>query len=248
VSTFSPGKIDGNYEHNLGPYSDGLKFTNIIFDFDHTLVEFGPHVDWKGAIQAIERVYLEEGIPVAVVEQSKGLGFSLMRAVYNHMLGVFPAERVHRVQSRAFAALEGYELLGVEKALPVDGAKNLLAWLESSSVQCAIVSSNATRVVESSLRHLGLDGFFRGVFGRDPSCRLKPYPDQNRLCLSSLGWKAEGTLLIGDSPDDILSAKPLSIFTVGIVSDAKREQRLLDSGPDRLIRNLSELPFILQTA
>ena len=30
-----------------------MPFQKIIFDFDHTLVRLGPHVDWRAAIREI---------------------------------------------------------------------------------------------------------------------------------------------------------------------------------------------------
>ena len=223
----------------------GLK--RIIFDFDHTLVELGPHVNWRQAIQEIEDIYLREGIPAEIVEQSKGVGFKLMRTVYDYMLRALSSERVKKIQGRVFNALESYELLGAERATPMDGTGSVLNWLRSNDYPCAIVTSNGTAAVERTLECLGFSPFFSGVFGRDPSCRLKPYPDQNRACLTSLGWKAEETLLVGDSPDDILSAKPISIFTVGVVSGLAKKDRLVESGADRIIHNLSELPSVVQT-
>jgi len=223
----------------------GLK--RIIFDFDHTLVELGPHVNWRQAIQEIEDIYLREGVPAVIVEQSKGVGFKLMRTVYDYMLRALSPERVKKIQGRVFNALESYELLGAERATPLDGTGSVLTWLRSNDYPCAIVTSNGTAAVERSLEYLGFSPFFNGVFGRDPSCRLKPYPDQNRACLTSLGWKAEETLLVGDSPDDILSAKPISIFTVGVVSGLAKQDRLLEAGADRIIHNLSELPSVVQT-
>ncbi len=223
----------------------GLK--RIIFDFDHTLVEFGPHVDWRRAIEEIENIYLDEGIPAKVVAQSKGVGFKLMRTVYDYMLEALPSDRTKEIQGRVFNALESYELLGAERATPLDDTGSTLTWLRSNDYPCAIVTSNGTAAVERSLECLGFSPFFNGVFGRDPSCRLKPYPDQNRACLTSLGWRAEETLLVGDSPDDILSAKPLSIFTVGVVSGLAKQDRLLEAGADRIIHNLSELPSVVET-
>ena len=103
-----------------------MSFNKIIFDFDHTLVEFGAHVDWRRAIEEIENIYLEEGITPAVLEQSKGRGFKMMRAVYDHMLGAFTPQRVREIQGRVFNALEGYELRGAAKAMPMEGAEGLL--------------------------------------------------------------------------------------------------------------------------
>lgn len=224
-----------------------MRRNKIIFDFDHTLVKFGPHVDWRRAIQEIEDIYVAEGIPPAIVEESKGFGFKLMRTVYDQMLGVLSRERLYEVQGRVFSALETYELAGVDRGLPMEGAEEILAWLRSRAYQCAVVSSNATRAVEGSLQRLGWGGFFAGIFGRDVSCRLKPYPDQNQLCLHSLDWQTEETLLVGDSPDDILSAKPLSIYAVGVASGLAKRERLVDAGADRTIDGLGELPSILQT-
>lgn len=223
-----------------------MRRNKIIFDFDHTLVKFGPHVDWRRAILKIEEIYLAQGIPPAIVEESKGLGFRLMRTVYDQMQGVLSPERLYEVQGLVFSALEGYELAGIDRGSPMEGAEEILAWLKSRACQCAVVSSNATRAVEGSLERLGWNSFFAGVFGRDVSCRLKPYPDQNQLCLQSLGWRAEETLLVGDSPDDILSAKPLSIYAVGVASGLAKRERLVDAGADRTIDRLGELPSVLE--
>ncbi len=224
-----------------------MRLNKIIFDFDHTIVDFGPHVEWRRAIQEIERIYLEEGIPPAIVGQSRGRGFQLMRTVHDHMLEVFSPERLKKVQGRVFSALDAYEFLGIDQASPMEGAEVVLSWLRSNAYQCAVVSSNGTGAIGRTLNRLGLSGFFAGVFGRDPSCRLKPYPDQNRVCLTSLDWWAEETLLVGDSPDDIMSAKPLSIFTVGIVSGLAKQEKLIEAGADRIIQGLAELPFVLRS-
>ncbi len=224
-----------------------MAFRKIIFDFDHTLVKFGPHVDWRQAIRDIENIYLEEGIPPAIVEQAKGLGFRLMRTVYDHMLEVYPPERVRQVQGQVFNALESHEFVGVEEATPLDGTGRVLSWLQSNAFQCAIVSSNGSGAIERILERLELSPYFMGVFGRDVSCRLKPSPEQNRACLTSLGWETGETMLVGDSPDDILSAKPLSIFTVGVVTGLAKQERLVEAGADRIIASLGELPTVVQT-
>jgi HAD superfamily hydrolase (TIGR01549 family) len=179
-------------------------------------------------------------------DQSKGRGFQLMRTIYDHMLEACSPERVLEVQGRVFALLESYEVKGSERATPMDGTARLLPWLAEQSYRCAIVSSNGTGAIEQSLKQLGLQDFFTGVFGRHPSLRLKPYPDQNRACLQSLSWKAEETLLVGDSPDDIESAKPLEIFTVGISSGLAKRERLIDAGAHVTVESLSDLPGLLQ--
>ncbi len=224
-----------------------MKRNQIIFDFDHTLVELGPHVDWRRAIEEIESIYLKEGIPPKVLEQSRGVGFKLMRTVYDFMLEALPSDRTQQIQGRVFDALESYELQGAGRAKPLQETEPTLSWLRSKGYPCAIVTSNGTAAVGRILECLGISDCFNGVFGRDPPCRLKPYPDQNQACLTSLGWSAEETLLVGDSPDDILSAKPLSIFTVGVVSGLAKKDRLVEAGANRIIASLGELPSVVQT-
>lgn len=225
-----------------------MPFRKVIFDFDHTLVRLGPHVDWRAAIGEIEKIYTVAGIPDSVLAECRGVGFKLMRTVYDHMLSALSAEQAKEIQERAFRCLENYELLGADKAPPMEGAVSLLSWLRDHGLECAIVSSNGSQAVERTLESLGLRTFVAGVFGRDPVLRLKPYPDQNRACLECLGWDASETLLAGDSPDDILSAKTLSIFSVGVASGLSKEERLREAGADRIIQNLSELPSIIQNA
>jgi phosphoglycolate phosphatase len=225
-----------------------MAFRNVIFDFDHTLVRLGPHVDWRTAVREIEKIYAVAGIPESVLQDCRGVGFKLMRTVYEHMMSSLPVEQAREIQWRAFNCLESYEILGADKAPPMEGAANLLSWLCDHGYPCAIVSSNGSQAVERTLESLGLKTFVAGVFGRDPLLRLKPHPDQNRACLDSLGWQAGETLLAGDSPDDILSAKALSIFSVGVASGLAKEERLREAGADRTIQNLGELPSIIQNA
>lgn len=225
-----------------------MAFQTVIFDFDHTLVRLGPHVDWRAAIREIEEIYTGAGIPAHIIEESKGVGFKLMRTVYDHMRISLPAEETENIQGRAFRCLESYELLGADKALPMEGAEGLLSWMCDHDYRCAIVSSNGSQAVERTLESLNLKKFVSGIFGRNPLLRLKPYPDQNRACLESLGWNPEETLLAGDSPDDILSAKALSMFSVGVASGLAKEEKLRDAGADRTIQNLAELPSIIQNS
>jgi phosphoglycolate phosphatase-like HAD superfamily hydrolase len=222
-----------------------MRFSNIIFDFDHTLAEFGPHVEWRGAIKEIEAIYIEEGIPQGVLAESRGLGFKMMRSVYDYMLDGFSPSRVTAIQERVFGALERYELAGVDLAQPVEGAGNVLRWTVREGVAAAVVTSNGTLAVTRAIDRFGWKVLLAGVFGRDPSLRLKPYPDQNQSCLAVLGWRPEETLLVGDSADDILSAKPLAIFSVGLVSGFVKQEKLLEAGADRIIHRLEELPEIL---
>lgn len=225
-----------------------MPFQRVIFDFDHTLVRLGPHVDWRSAIREIEKIYADAGIPDAIIEECKGVGFKLMRTVYDYMKSALPVEQAMAIQGRAFRCLESYELQGADKAPPMEGAAELLTWLRRRGYACAIVSSNGSNAVERTLDVLGLKEFVSGVFGRDPLLRLKPHPDQNRACLESLGWNTEETLLAGDSPDDILSAKAISIFSVGVASGLAKEDRLREAGADRIIQSLAELPSIIDAA
>ncbi len=219
----------------------------IIFDFDHTLAELGPHVDWRQAIQEIESIYLDEGIPPRVVEQSKGVGFKLMRTVYDFMLEALPSARSQEIQGRVFHALESYELRGAHKAEPMDDTERTLSWLKAKGFGCAIVTSNGTAAVGRAVESMGINHCFDGIFGRDPARRLKPYPDQNQSCLNTLAWDSKKTLLVGDSPDDMQSAKPLAIFAVGVVTGRAKADQLLQAGAHCIIQNLSELPSLVQS-
>lgn len=222
------------------------RFHNLIFDFDHTLVEFGSHVEWRPAIQHIERIYSEEGIPEDVLKSNRGTGFRLIRAVHDHMLATLPPDRAKEVQNRVFNALEEYEFRGADQAEPREGARDLLFWLAQNEFECAIVSSNGTRAIERTLELLSLRHYFVRIFGRDASCRLKPYTDQNQLCLGALGWSPDETLLLGDSPDDILSGKALGIFSVAIISGFVAKEKLGEAGADRILSSLTGLPILLQ--
>jgi len=83
-------------------------------------------------------------------------------------------ESVARLIARADAHYEAFLARGV----PVKpGAVELLTWLESRGLPCAVATSTRTERAERKLHDAGLRPFFRAVIGGDQVEHGKPAPD-----------------------------------------------------------------------
>lgn len=53
-------------------------------------------------------------------------------------------------------------------------------------------------------------------------------------------------IYIGDTPTDVLAAKNAGIYSIGYIFDEDRKQALIDSKPNKIIKDLIEVLDILK--
>jgi phosphoglycolate phosphatase len=91
------------------------------------------------------------------------------------------------------------------------------------------------------LAGLGLARHFRRVLGGDDGPPRKPDPAGLQLLMSSAGVGPQATLLVGDSPVDVATARAAGVRVAGVTYGLDPDG-LQAAAPDILLADLRELP------
>jgi phosphoglycolate phosphatase-like HAD superfamily hydrolase len=189
-------------------------FETILFDLDGTLVD---------AFTTIHRSYIHTlpqfGLPPpSMTEVRRAVGGGLARAM-GHFL---PPEKIPDAM-KVHLAYSGKILLEDVKALP--GAEDLLRELHRRGVKLAVYTNKLGDAARLICDHLSFSPFLQGIYGAGDTPWLKPQREFTDHVLGGLGASAATTLLIGDSPFDVETARiggfPCWCVTTGTHDDAQ---------------------------
>ncbi len=175
------------------------RFRLIVFDLDGTLV------DTRADLAEATNVLLAElgGAPVdeALIGSLVGQGVGVWLAQALAACGVtpFPPDAVER-----FAAIYSRRLLVHTR--PYDGIPEALEQA-AAAAPLAVLTNKMRRATVQILEGLGLSRFFTEVGGVDGLYPPKPAPDGLLALMRHAGATPAGTLLVGDSPVDLQTAR-----------------------------------------
>ena len=117
------------------------------------------------------------------------------------------------------------------------GAAEGLARLRSADVHLALVTGNPEPMARARLQRLGLAGFFtqgEGAFG----CEAEERSALLELARRRAGdWPAEAAAEIGDTPEDVASAKAAGFRSIGVSSPRTRDRSEL-AGADVIVDDM----------
>ena len=171
----------------------------VVFDLDGTLVDSS--VDIANAANAL----IEElgGVPLAaaaIVDMvGEGAALLVRRALAAALLDPDTPGALDR-----FLALYDARLLVHTK--PYDGTIDALAWI-GERLPMSVLTNKPAGPTSLMLDGLGLRHHFRDVVGGDTAFGRKPDPAGLLHLASAAGVGPEHTLMVGDSPIDLATAR-----------------------------------------
>ena len=173
-----------------------------IFDFDNTLARLEPEVDWAGGRRELEPMLRELGVPEDLFEKFPRGNLPLYDGMRSRLLELardrssgFSAKRARAILRRASQMIEKYELAGVDRAAPLDGAIDLLEHLKQSGAVLAIVTSNSSKTIRRWFSNHRRRSLIDVIVGRDSLLGLKPSPEMISRALEECGRAREGLSL-----------------------------------------------------
>jgi phosphoglycolate phosphatase len=110
-----------------------------------------------------------------------------------------------------------------------------------STFALGVVTTKEQAQAEIVLRRLALAPFFQHIQGGTPGLRLKPAPDTVLAALTALHCAPPHTLIVGDTPADILAGKAAGIKTCAVTYGFGTREALLQCAPDYVIDTFGEL-------
>jgi phosphoglycolate phosphatase len=176
----------------------------IAFDLDGTLLDTVHDI-----AAALNALLAERGLaplPKPVVRDliGKGIGNLLERACA--LSGEAAADAAHMAALLArFQAL--YAALLGRETVPFPGVPEALARWRDEGFRLAVVTNKATKFVAPHLEHADIARYFDVVIGGDDAPRKKPDAAPMLLAAERLGVAPARLLLIGDSGNDVASAR-----------------------------------------
>ncbi len=211
-----------------------MRFQTVLLDLDGTLVDHFAAIHRCHAY-AMTRLGLPAPTPAQVrAAVGGGLENAIRRlAGPEHVAAVLPLFRAHMEET----------MLDDVTALP--GAHALLTALRAAGVRTAVLTNKHGPAARRICEHLGLAPLLAAVVGAGDTEWLKPDVRLTAHTLALLDGDATGTLLIGDSPYDVATARAAALPCWCVTTGTHTEAELGPAGADRIFSDLDEITAAL---
>lgn len=189
----------------------GMGLQAVLFDLDGTLIHSLP--DLAAAVNRMlareGRKPLDDGAVMSMV--GDGAGTLVARAFA--AAGGLPGPEVGPYLD---AFLADYEPRSAESTRPWPGVVETLAELKAAGLVLAVCTNKPSRATAEVLDKLDLGRWFDLVVGADDAPAIKPDPAHVTCMLDRLGLSPLQALMVGDSANDIRSAKGAGVRSVAL--------------------------------
>lgn len=207
-----------------------MQFRTFLFDLDGTLVD---------AFTTIHRCYVHTlpqlGLPAPTMTEVRnavggGLAEAMRRFVPEHQLA--EAIRIHSAYT--------HQIL-LEDVVLLPGVLELLADLRARDAVCAVFTNKHNLSARRICEHLGITPLTAGVFGAHDTPWIKPQPEFTAHVLAALGADPATTVLIGDSPFDVATARNAGFPCWAVTTGTHNAAELHAAGAARVFNGLPEI-------
>ncbi len=210
----------------------------IMFDFDGTLVNTNDVI--IDAWQHTYMHYLGHEMPRDYIEKSFGEPLLITMEKEFPEIPVAESAEVYRSRQRMMAD---------ELVTLFDGTVEMLEAVKAAGYKMGIVTSRTTESTMFYLKKFGIADYFDGLVSCDDTTIHKPNPEPLLLCMKKMNVEATETIMIGDSPYDMLCANNAGVKTVLVEWRAKgNDEKLKDCKVDFEIAEPMELLEVVKNA
>jgi len=98
----------------------------------------------------------------------------------------------------------------------MDGVRDMLEWISSQKIKCAVATSSTTSAGEKKLVDAGIRDFFQSVTCGDQVARSKPNPDIFLKAGESIGADMSRSIGLEDSPNGVRAAHAAGLHVIQI--------------------------------
>ena len=212
----------------------------IIFDLDGTLVDSVP--DLALAINDMLKSFGKSCFSEDIIRGWVGNGSLVLvkRALSgNREIDESLDEEFISLAHKRF--LDYYAKILTLKTKAYDGVVEVINQLYYLRYTLAIVSNKPYRFIEPILKSIGLDAKFSLILGGDSLSSKKPSPKPLLHCLKELNIESKDAVMVGDSKNDIISAKKAKIDTIALSYGYNYDEDIREYNPTVVLDNFKEL-------
>ena len=124
---------------------------------------------------------------------------------------------------------------------PYDGMHETLAGLATRGVRMAVVTSKLHSGAREELTGAGLMDYFGMLIGSDDVVNHKPHAEPLQKAMAAIDAIASQTLMVGDTPADVLGAKAAGVWGGAALWDTQDEPGLRALEPDHLLHHPTDV-------
>ena len=216
-----------------------------IFDLDGTLID--SRLDLVHAVNAtlehLSLPTLEDALVLSFV--GDGAEDLLLRSL--EAAGV-PADEAHQMLPATLDwFLEYYGDHCLDDTVPYPGALELLDRVGNapSGLPMAVLTNKPLKPALKILEHLGILNRFTHIIPGDGPLGKKPDPTGLAYILSSMNIPASSAVLVGDSLQDLLTAKAAQCGFIAFLGGLGDSEAITAASPDYAVNHLSEITAML---
>ena len=213
-----------------------MSLSAVVFDLDGTLVDTLP--DLSAAVEALLRERALDAPPAAEVRAMIGDGARrLVERAFAWAGAPVDADGLDVAHGRF---LEIYNAAPCRASRLYPGVETTLETLAGKGLRLGLCTNKPQAPTEAILEALGIERFFRAVIGGDAVPRRKPDPAHLLAVLDRLGVVPAAALMVGDSRNDLASARAAGVACV-LVDYGYTPVPAQKLGADRVIGGFAEL-------
>ncbi|MBN1983571.1 MAG: HAD family hydrolase [Chitinivibrionales bacterium] len=215
-----------------------MKYKAVIFDLDGTLLNTLDDIAY-----CFNHVLAQYGFPTHPVERYR---FFIGEGAKTAITKILPSDHsdTQTVTECLFAYRSSYSqrVRSPEaKTTPYPGIEELLSFLQSQAIACAILSNKPhQQVLECVERYFPHYPFF-SIFGHQETLPLKPHPSTALMISQQLQIAPCEILFCGDSDIDMRTAIAAGMVPVGVLWGFRDASELSGNGAAILIERPVEL-------
>lgn len=216
-----------------------LPIMAIVFDFDGTLAKPALNFDEmnKAAQDAVAALF-----PAASPQDRPALEWLAKIRKQLELTEEFDLSL--QLDLAAKQAMAKVEVEAVKAGGLFPETKRVLLHLKELGVKTGIITRNCREAVLELLPER--EKLYNCLLTRDDVQRVKPHPSHLLKALNILNHPPENALMVGDHPMDIETGKRAGVRTAAVACGHSSIEKLIDSQPDLLATDCSELLKMLK--
>jgi len=207
----------------------------VIFDLDGTLVDTAPDL-----MRATNHVLAAKGRrPIRMDEVRVFVGHGARALLTRGLAATGGLPEGYDVEPDYRVFVDYYAANIAHESAPFPGLLPLLDRLAAEGIAMGVCTNKLEGLSVRLLDELGMSRYFGAVVGPDTIGVAKPDPRPFREALSRLGVPTAGSVMVGDSETDILTARNAGVPVIA-VPFGYTPRPVAEYGPDRVIANFDE--------
>jgi HAD superfamily hydrolase (TIGR01509 family) len=206
----------------------------VIFDVDGTLVDSnGLHVEaWQEAFRGYGKEVTYEELHK---QMGKG-GDQLMPVFCSHEELDRFGEELERSRTELFT--KDY----LPRVRPFPKVRELFERIKDDGLSIALASSAKEEELAQHKKNLRIEDLLEAATSADDAERSKPHPDIFQAALRSIGdIKPEESVVVGDTPYDVIAAAKAGMRTIGLLSGGFTQEDLREAGAAEIYNDVADL-------